>query len=233
MLKIENACFNRGAREIFKDVSAYAKHGEIILLTGENGSGKTTLLNCICGQLEIHSGSIEFKDELSYVPDDGGTIPLLTVDEQLHLHCQINSVPVKEINQRTEQVIDMLNLSGHKDFRASELSSGLRKKLGIGLCINKNAGLYLFDEPFNSLDTQSAALLARLIRLLKQNNKTLIIATHDPALIESDCDRIWDINNGSLMEITDKEKIKEFIRVKNEVFDKRLAELSKLALRLG
>ena len=230
MLKIDSISFCRGRNEIFSDVSASGKKGELILLTGENGSGKTTLLNCIAGQLKPDSGIISFDNGISYVSDDGGTIPLLTVTEQLMLHCRLNNISDKESRAKIDNIIELFSLSNHRNHRADELSSGLRKKLGLGLCINKDAGLYLFDEPFNSLDTRSSAVLVQLIKLLMQDSRTLIVVTHDPSLLAEDCSRIWNISDGRLTELTDKSEIQEFIQARTGVSDAKLKNISRLAL---
>ena len=190
MLELKNIVLSRGKHKVLDGVNAEASAGRVIALLGENGTGKTTLLNCICGMLKCDSGEIfsgnkavdpesdEWKEKISYVLDEGSAIPLLTVDEQLRLQCLLSGIGKSEASKRADHIISLLNLEKHRDYRAEELSAGLRKKLGIGLGLIRNAEIYLFDEPFSSLDVYSASDLSRLLGILKRRGRTVILSTH-------------------------------------------------------
>ncbi len=218
MLELSNIRINRGNKNVLNKISAGATSGSITLLLGENGCGKTSLLGGISGLLKMESGEIRFngksvdpesedwRENLSYILDDGGTIPLLSVSEQLQLQCLLNGTKKIEARDRVEAVIRLLNLEKYKSYRADELSAGLRKKLGIGLGIIRNAGIYLFDEPFSSLDALTAAQLLDVLSAIKAKGKAVILSTHSPSFVSSISDSVWMLKNGGITE-TGKENI--------------------------
>lgn len=229
MLILKNITFARNKKMIFENVSASTEKGDLIIIAGKNGSGKTTLLKNIVGLLRPVSGEVipsNALSKLSYVMDDGGTIPLLTVEEHLHLQSQLQNVPKADIHPAVEQLISLFNLGEHKNHRADELSAGLRKKLGIAVALNKNAEIFLFDEPFNSLDIQASTLLVCIFKLLKKNNRTVIIVTHSPALLTDICDQLWELQNGQLTVFKKADDIIRMIEKNTESVD--LSNLSSL-----
>ncbi len=193
-------------RPVIENMTANASNGELVGLVGPNGSGKTTLLRFLSGLIKGDSGSIVYgeteidtdsrrwRSELSFVPDDGGTIALLTVEEQLLLQCQLTGIDPNESVNRVECMIDVLRLGNHRNYASNELSTGLRKRLGIGLGIIRDAGVYLFDEPFTSLDVHTTEIFYGILTALKKSGKITVVATHSFPLRSDICNRIWDLS---------------------------------------
>jgi len=220
MLSVNNVTVSYGRTRVLKDFSASASDGEIAGLLGPNGSGKTTLLRFISGLLKADAGSIVYhgaeidttsrfwRSVLSYVPDDGGTIPILTVEEQLLLRCRLSGVSQNESVERVKYIIHLLQIGGFKNSRSSELSTGLKKKLGIGLGIIGNAKTYLFDEPFASLDLQAVEIAYGILIALKKSGAITVVATNSIPLQAEIWDRFWNLSdtNGTK---TDKISIPE------------------------
>jgi putative ABC transport system ATP-binding protein len=136
MLSLRNISVSRGGRTVLEGLSAAAERGDLVALRGPNGAGKTTLLHCLAGVLKCDSGEIRCRDgkvdpggpewrrRLSYVLDDGGIIPLLTVEEQLYLQGVLCGVGRTEAVERAGLVIDLLELRGYREYRGDELSLG-------------------------------------------------------------------------------------------------------------
>ncbi|MBI9105232.1 MAG: ABC transporter ATP-binding protein [Spirochaetales bacterium] len=221
MLELQKIVLCRDSKNILNGLWASARRGELTVLLGSNGTGKTSLLHSISGILPRVSGDIIFegkivdpaseqwRGQLSYVLDNGGTIPLLTVREQIFLQCSLSDIEDEEAMMRASHVLDLFELNHYRDYRADELSAGLRKKLGIATGIVRDADIYLFDEPFGALDIQSMAVFSRILEVLRSRGKIIIIATHSFQLIASLCDRIWELSNGLVLEHSDEAGMKK------------------------
>ncbi|MDC7126968.1 MAG: ABC transporter ATP-binding protein [Spirochaetales bacterium] len=223
MLDLRELHISIDKKKILSGISAKALPGQLTLLLGDNGAGKTTLFNALTGRLEYESGEVYYNSELksledekyvnriSFIRNEGGTLPLLTIEEQLILKCRLYGVKNSEIKDRIENVITLFDLEKHRHYRSEELSSGFRKKLGIAMALVTDADIYLFDEPFNSLDHKSTTALVQIIDLLKTRGKIIILSTHTPSIIEKQTDRLWYLSASKIRESSDKEKITKFI----------------------
>lgn len=209
-MSLRDVVLSRGGRIVIRGVTASAHGGDIVALSGPNGAGKTTLLHFIAGVIKCDSGGIRYKGgpidpgsldwrrRLSYVLDDGGTIPLLTVEEQLYLQGVLTGVSREESIGRTGIVIDMLELGKYRDYRGQELSAGLRKRLGIGIGIVRDAEVFLFDEPYSSLDVQAAAVFNRILATLKTRGRVGIVASHSFPMTDGLYNRVWSLSDGRI-----------------------------------
>ena len=228
MLSLENIVLTRGSRAVIKDLSAAADRGDVIALLGLNGAGKTTLLHFIAGVLKGDSGdiryqgsridptSLDWRHRLTYVLDDGGIIPLLTVEEQIYLQCVLVGVSQTESIERTKLVIDLLDLNRYRSYRGDELSSGLRKRLGIGLGIVRDADVFLFDEPFGSLDVQAVAVFSRILTTLKNKGRITIVASHSFPFLSNVCSRVWALSDGVVVNYAGKKELNDLLNQPNQ-----------------
>jgi ABC-type multidrug transport system ATPase subunit len=219
VLRLENIVLSRGGKTIVERASPAADRGDIVALLGANGAGKTTLLHFIAGILKGDSGDIYFDENkvettsldwrrrLSYVLDDGGTIPLLTMAEQLYLQCVLAGIGPAESVERTRLVVDLLELGRYRDYRGDELSAGLRKRLGIGIGIIRDADVFLFDEPFGSLDVQATAVFGRILATLKRRQRIVIVASHSFPFLSDLCNHIWALSDRVLTAHSEKGQV--------------------------
>ena len=220
MLSLQDIVVSRGKKPVLNGLSASADTGEVVALLGPNGAGKTTLLHFIAGALKGDSGDICFRGgkidtnslrwrrSLSYVLDDGGTIPLLTVEEQLTLQSVLNGVGRSESVERTRYVIELLELSKYRDYRADELSAGVRKRLGIGLGIVRDAAVFLFDEPYSSLDLQATAVLSRILETLGSRGRIVLVASHSFPFSDGLYKRIWSLSGGVVEDCSSEREVR-------------------------
>jgi ABC-type multidrug transport system ATPase subunit len=219
MLNLENIMLSRGGRTVIKDLSAAADRGDVVALLGPNGAGKTTLLHFIAGVLKGDSGDIyyqgnrvdpasaDWRRRLTYVLDDGGIIPLLTIEEQIYLQCVLVGVSHTESIERTKLVIDLLELARYRGYRGDELSAGLRKRLGIGIGIVRDAEVFLFDEPFSSLDVQAMAVFGRILMTLKNRGRIVIAASHSFPFLHNVCNQVWTLSAGMIANQSNKQDL--------------------------
>jgi ABC-2 type transport system ATP-binding protein len=192
--------------------------GEIVYLVGPNGAGKTTLLRYIAGIFPCDSGTLsvngketdptasDWPNIVSFVPDDGGTVPLLTVTEQLILRGLLAGLSQKEAEKRAASLRDLLDLQKSADTLACDLSAGLRKRLGIALGILLSSDYYMFDEPFSSVDTNGAAVFVRILETLSRKKRTILLASHSPDIVKEIATRIWVFGDSAVKEISERDE---------------------------
>jgi ABC-type multidrug transport system ATPase subunit len=224
MLSLEHIVLTRGNRTVLNDLSVEAERGNVIALLGPNGAGKTTVLHFIAGVLKNDSGhiyyqgqkldttSLEWRRKLSYVLDDGGTIPLLTVEEQLFLQCSLTGLSRAESIERAGLVIELLDMRPYREYRGEELSAGLRKRLGIGLGIVRDAEVFLFDEPLGSLDVEAMMIFTGILEALNSSGRVVIIASHSSPLLRGLCNRVWALSGGKAEDYTNREELLELFK---------------------
>ena len=192
-------------------------------MLGANGAGKTTVLQFLSGVLEARSGVLlsagdridpaadSWRRQLSYVPDDGGTIPLLTVAEQLHLQRAFHGVSGTEAEQRTDTVVGLLGLQAFRNLRGDALSVGTRKRLGVALAIIRDARVFLLDEPFAALDAQAVETARGVLKVLSSRRRTVILASHSPAFLQSLANRVWMVRDGVVEDHADPAVVAAFL----------------------
>ena len=208
MLSLRGIELSRAGRIVVRDTSVEAERGDVVALLGANGAGKTTLLHYIAGILKSDSGDLYYQGgkvdpssskwrcRAAYVLDDGGIIPLLTVEEQICLQCVLAGVSQPEAIERTNLVVELLELNRYRDFRGDELSAGIRKRLGIAIGIVRDADLFLFDEPYGSLDMPTAAVFDRVLWTLKNRGRIVVVASHSFPCSDDLYNRVWMLSAG-------------------------------------
>ena len=168
MLEIRNLNFRYRKKEVLKDVSLKVESLDIVLLLGKNGCGKTTLLKLIAKVISSNVYIFNDFNKTLFISDKYELINDLNVYDLLSIFCNYYKVS-KEINY----YMDYLELENKK---VSKLSKGNRQKVVLLLGLLSDADLLVIDEIFDGLDKKTKE---RIVRLLKQANKTLIIVTHD------------------------------------------------------
>lgn len=216
MLTLQDVRIVRGSRAVINGLTAEAGSGEIVALLGANGTGKTTLLNYISGSLKADIGALAFngitydplsmdwKRQVSFVPDDGGIIPLLTVEEQILLQCALEGLTASEARTRLESLLSIFGLGDVRNYRGNELSLGTQKRLGLVLGLVRNSELYIFDEPLNSLDTEGAGIFRGILQILRSRMRMVLVSSHNVSFIYPLCDRIWNLTDNTAQVYPDK-----------------------------
>lgn len=187
--------------------------GELVAITGKSGSGKTTLLNVLGGLDKATDGSIYYDDtditklgdkaladfrlnRIGFVFQFYDLIPELTAKENILL-------PAKLAKNSKTDISDTVSKLGVKDLLGrypSELSGGQQQRVAIARALVNNPSVLLCDEPTGNLDVATGNdVLSLLIDLNRNDNRTIIIVTHDNQLAEK-CDRIIRISDGKIAE---------------------------------
>ncbi|HEY9247214.1 MAG TPA: ABC transporter ATP-binding protein [Candidatus Methanoperedens sp.] len=193
------------------DINLSIEQGEQVAILGANGSGKSTLLKLFDGLIFPSSGVVKAFDRIlteNILDGDGGDFPqffrkkvgLIFQNSEAQLFCptvmdeikfgplQLD-IPEKEINQRVNDVMEMLNIENLKDRAPYTLSGGEKKKVAIASVLSINPDVLLLDEPTNGLDPRTQRWLVELLLELRKSGKTIIIATHDLGIVEEVSER--------------------------------------------
>ena len=171
-------------REIdaLKNINFKVNEKDFIALIGPSGCGKSTLLNIIGNLEKATKGKIIKKDNLKigYMLQDDCLFPWLTIYENCLLGLKINKIYTKE---NIENVNDLLNKYDLKEFMNNypkDLSGGMKQRVALIRTLALKPDLLLLDEPFSKLDYQMRMNVSNdVLNIIKNENKTLIIVTHD------------------------------------------------------
>lgn len=177
--------------------------GAVIGVIGKNGTGKSTFLKCVCGLEKDCKGIIEtdgkeYKGKarlkLSYMVMQDVNHQLFTDSVESEVMLSMAD-PDKE---RCEKILDSLGILEFKDKHPMALSGGQKQRVAIASAMAADAKLMLFDEPTSGLDFNHMEKVGHLLKTLAKSGNTVLVATHDPELIELCCDYVLCIENGKL-----------------------------------
>ncbi len=188
----------QGLSKYYGDVAALAELdlevpvGQAVVLVGHNGSGKSTLLSMVAGVLEPTDGEVlihgrpndtlEARAERSWLPDS----PVLYDDLSLWEHVEY----VNRMHGGTgddpflDELLERLGVDDRRDHLPSQFSRGLRQKSAIAVALCRPFSVLLVDEPFVGLDATGRLALLELIEEARENGATVLVATHDPDVID-------------------------------------------------
>ena len=185
-------------------VSLGFEKGKIIGLIGCNGSGKTVLMKMICGLMRPTHGTIEVMGNLvtlnkrsespiGAIIETPGFIPEYTGYRNLKFLAGINN---RASNDDVMQAIESVGLAHDANKRVSHYSLGMRERLGIAQAIMEHPEIIILDEPMNGLDRQGVADMRTMFLKLRDEGRTIILASHNALDIDVLCDAVYGIENG-------------------------------------
>ncbi len=202
--------FTRGAAttEVLRDINLEIAKGEFVSIIGHSGCGKSTLLNLVAGLTEVTTGGIILENaevtrpgpERAVVFQNHSLLPWLTVYENVNLAVSKVFGRSKSAAQRHEWIMDNLNLvqmAHAKDKRPTEISGGMKQRVGIARALAMEPKILLLDEPFGALDALTRAHLQdQMMEIHQRLGNTMIMITHDVDEAVLLSDRIVMMTNG-------------------------------------
>jgi len=206
-------------RVVLRDVSLTVWAGEIVALLGRSGSGKSTLLNLIAGidrptagavvvdgtdltALDEQSRTLFRRRRIGVVFQFYNLIPLLTVEENVLLPLELNERAGAAGLARARALLDRVGLGGRGASFPERLSGGEQQRVALARALVHEPALVLADEPTGNLDAETAAaVLALLVRLAREDGRTVLMATHSRE-VAAVADRVLAVERGGLVERT-------------------------------
>ncbi|MFC4986838.1 ABC transporter ATP-binding protein [Saliphagus infecundisoli] len=189
------------------------KDGEFVCLVGPSGCGKSTTLEMMAGLTEPSAGTVTIGDrDVTYLPPKDRNIamvfqnialfPHMSVYENASFGLSLRKIETEEIDQRVEQALETVEMSGTEDRMPDELSGGQRQRVAIARAIVRDPDVFLMDEPLANLDAKLRVhMRTELQRIHKELGTTIIYVTHDQAEAMTMSDRIAVLNEGKLQQL--------------------------------
>lgn len=203
-------------REILKGINLEIKRGETVALIGTNGSGKSTLLKLMTKIIYPTKGKIYTKGKLTSLLELGaGFHPDFTGRENIYFNASIFGLSKKQIDKRVNKIIEFSELGELIDTPVRTYSSGMYMRLAFSVAINVDADILLIDEILAVGDQHFQDKCFEKLNELKANeNKTIVIVSHNLDAIKSLCSRAIWIYEGKIKEDDIPNKvIDEYLKV--------------------
>ena len=211
-IEVQNAVKRFRDQVVLKNVSISFEKGQIHGIVGRNGSGKTVLMKCICGFLIPDGGSItvngervgvdvDFPRDMGLIIETPGFLPNVTGIKNLEILASLN----KKIGLR--EIAASMRAAGLDPLMkkpVGKYSLGMRQRLGIAQAIMEDPALLILDEPLNGLDKHGVAEMRKLIKGLKEQGKTILLANHNQGDIDELCDTVCEMDAGVMTMIREE-----------------------------
>jgi putative ABC transport system ATP-binding protein len=187
--------------EVLKDVYLDVEKGEFTVIGGPSGSGKTTLLNIVGGidkptdgRIVVFGEDLGVKDEdflssfrcnnVGFVFQSYNLISTLTVAENVAFPMEWARKAENDVRERVEELLGLVGLQNRAEHFPFQLSGGEQQRVAFARALSNNPPLLLVDEPTGNLDVKTSKKIIEVIAALKNEGKTIIVATHDKQISE-------------------------------------------------
>ena len=209
IIEVKGLSKSFGKNKVLDDVNIGFAAQRIHGIIGRNGSGKTMLFKCILGMMPFSDGEITVNGKRIGkdidVPEDVGMIiesPGFLSGYSGYANLRLLS-RIKNVISRDEiiRAIQTVGLDPASRKRVGKYSMGMRQRLCIAQAIMENPSLLILDEPMNGLDNRGVGEIRELLLNLKNQGKTILIASHNPEDIRQLCDTVCEMDCGKLTQV--------------------------------
>ncbi|NVM94298.1 ABC transporter ATP-binding protein [Arthrobacter wenxiniae] len=213
VLELRGVSVDYGSLRVLQDVNLSVGSGELIALLGPSGSGKTTIIRSIAGFIQPSGGEIVLRgNDLAAVAINRRNIgmvfqsyalfPHLSVAENIAYPLRVQKKGRAQIRSRVDELVDLVQLSGHAHKRPSGLSGGQQQRVALARALAMDPELLLLDEPLSNLDANLRREVGEEIRRLQQRTgTTAIMVTHDRQEAFGMADRIAVLRGGRIEQL--------------------------------
>ena len=217
MIEIINLHKSFGSNKVLQGINLIIKKGESLAIIGRSGCGKSVLLKHIVGLLSPDEGCIKFdgkvindlerkelyevRRKFGFLFQSAALFDSMTVEENVSLALveNENDISAEEINKIVTEKLELIGLPGTQKLKPSELSGGMKKRVGLARALVTNPEYILYDEPTTGLDPIMSDSIDDLIKDLNEKlNVTSIIVTHDMFSVKNTADKIAMMHEGKI-----------------------------------
>ena len=211
MIKVESLRKSFAEVTALENVSFSAENGEVTGLLGPNGAGKSTTLRVLYGLVipdagralidgqDVGTAPRETQKKIGVLPDTHGLYVRLTAREHIHYFGRLHQVDEDVLEQRTDELIKLLDMTAISDRRVEGFSQGEKAKVCLARALIHEPRNVLLDEPTNGLDVMTARTVRELIQELKIRDVSVLFSSHVMHEVSRLCDRIVIISQGTVV----------------------------------
>ncbi len=194
-----------------EDVTLSVAQGQFFGFLGPNGAGKSTTIKMLTGLLEPSAGTIEIlgqrfdasaldlKRQIGVVPEGMALMGRLTAPEYLRFVGRMYGLDAATVNQRTEELLEFMQLAGDRRKMITDFSHGMQKKLALAAAVIHGPKVLFLDEPFEGVDAVAAGMLKSMLQRMIQRGATIFLTTHVLEIVERLCSHVAIIHQGRLV----------------------------------
>lgn len=221
VVSLQNATIYQENRVILSQVNLEVLPGDFIYIIGKSGTGKSSLMKTLYGDLPLSEGmghvvdfdlpSLKEKEipflrrKLGVVFQDFKLLPDRSVNENMLFVLQATGwTDKKEMQDKIDEVLDHVAMKGFASKMPHQLSGGEQQRIAIARALLNDPEIILADEPTGNLDPQTSAEVLELLKNINGNGKTIIMATHDYALLLKYPSKTLKCEDGALFEVVQK-----------------------------
>ena len=226
MIEVKNLSKSFGEKGVLSDLNFSVAHGQSVAIVGKSGAGKSVLLKCLIGLVKPDEGTIyvdnklinsmsfgqlqEIRSNIGMVFQFGALFDSMTVGENISLALQkLTKLSGDEIKERVFNSLEEVDMVNTEDLMPSELSGGMKKRVGIARAIAIKPAYLFYDEPTTGLDPVMTDSINRLILKFQNTGEvTSVIITHEMRTVYDVSDRVLLLHDGKIRFDGSPEEIK-------------------------
>lgn len=169
-----------GEMQVLKNINFYVDQGEIFSILGPSGSGKSTILNILTKLLEPTSGEVNINGTIGYMFQRDHLLDWRTIMDNITIGLEIMKRKDSKSIERIERLLKTYGLWDFRNMYPKELSGGMRQRVALIRTLSVDPDILFLDEPFSALDYQTRLMVNDdVYRIIKNENKTALLVTHD------------------------------------------------------
>ena len=203
--------FKRIKTKALQDLTFQVNKGEVFGIIGPNGAGKSTALKALMGFIKYDEGEISLAgfnpsdsdghQALGYLPENPSLYDHLSVRDHLWFCGRISNLPKKEIGNRIDEILSLVDLSNSDKDRIRSYSKGMTQRAALAYALFHQPQILILDEPMSGLDPLGRKLVVDIIKEYNEKGHTILFCSHVLTDVERICDRIGIMNKGKLVSI--------------------------------
>jgi ABC-2 type transport system ATP-binding protein len=222
-IELKNLTKKFGDFTAVDNLSLEVKEGEIFGFLGPNGAGKSTTIRMLCTLAQPTSGkaiisgydlvndSSDVRENIGLVAEKMIMYDTLTAAENLRFFGKLYSMPKAKLEQRIDELLEMVDMQEWRDTQISKFSTGMKQRINVIRALLPEPNIIFMDEPTLGLDPQTTFSIREIIRDINKSGVTVILTTHAMAEAEALSDRVAIIDHGKIAALDTPENLKKMI----------------------